>query len=132
MSTPGYGRWPSPLAATDVAGAKSSLSELCSDGESLYWLESRPAEGGRVVLVRADAGDVVDHSPEGVSIRSRVHEYGGGAICLVPRARARGRARARRLRLRGPARPTGVARRGDDDDDVVVAAGRRCAASAER
>ena len=85
MSTAGYGRWPSPLAATDVAGAKSSLSELCSDGRSLYWLESRPAEGGRVVLVRAGRRpDVVDHSPEGVSIRSRVHEYGGGAMCLVP------------------------------------------------
>jgi dipeptidyl aminopeptidase/acylaminoacyl peptidase len=84
MSTAGYGRWASPLAATDVAGAKSSLSELCSDGGSLYWLESRPADGGRVVLVRADeGGDVVDHSPAGVSIRSRVHEYGGGAMCLV-------------------------------------------------
>jgi dipeptidyl aminopeptidase/acylaminoacyl peptidase len=84
MSTAGYGRWLSPLLATDVAGAKSSLSELCSDGQSLYWLESRPADGGRVVLVRADGTEVVDHSPEGVSIRSRVHEYGGGAMCLVP------------------------------------------------
>ncbi len=84
MSTAGYGRWASPLAATDVAGAKSSLSELCSDGRSLYWLESRPADGGRVVLVRADGADAVDHSPAGVSIRSRVHEYGGGAMCLVP------------------------------------------------
>ena len=27
---------------------------------------------------------MVDHSPEGVNIRSRVHEYGGGAMCLVP------------------------------------------------
>ena len=89
MSTAGYGRWISPLAATDVAGAKSSLSELCSDGQSLYWLESRPADGGRVVLVRTDGGDVVDHSPDGVSIRSRVHEYGGGAVCLVP-GRGRG------------------------------------------
>ncbi len=84
MGTAGYGRWASPLAATDVAAAKSSLSELRSDGRSLYWLESRPAEDGRVVLVRADGADVVDHSPSGVSIRSRVHEYGGGAMCLVP------------------------------------------------
>ena len=54
----------------------------------MYWLESRPLEGGRVVFVRGDAdGDrpgVVDLSPEGVNIRSRVHEYGGGACCLVP------------------------------------------------
>ena len=83
MSTAGYGRWASPLAATDVARAKSSLSGLCSDGRSLYWLESRPADGGRVVLVRSDRAGAVDHSPAGVSIRSRVHEYGGGAMCLV-------------------------------------------------
>jgi dipeptidyl aminopeptidase/acylaminoacyl peptidase len=67
-----------------VARAKVSLSEVCSDGSAVYWLESRPAEAGRTVVVRADAGGVIDHSPEGVSIRSRVDEYGGGALCLVP------------------------------------------------
>jgi dipeptidyl aminopeptidase/acylaminoacyl peptidase len=67
-----------------VAGAKVSLSDLCSDGDALYWLESRPAEGGRVVLVRGGAGTPADHSPPAVSIRSRVHEYGGGAVCVVP------------------------------------------------
>jgi len=88
-TTPGYGHWDSPLAPTDVARAKVSLSELCSDGHALYWLESRPAESGRVALVRADADGLADHSPAEVSIRSRVHEYGGGAMCLVP-GRARG------------------------------------------
>jgi dipeptidyl aminopeptidase/acylaminoacyl peptidase len=66
-----------------VARAKVSLSELCSDGSAAYWLESRPSEGGRTVVVRADAHGSADHSPEGVSIRSRVNEYGGGALCLV-------------------------------------------------
>jgi len=61
-----------------------SLSEVCSDGDGVYWLESRPAEGGRTVVVRADAQGMADHSPDGVSIRSRVDEYGGGAMCLVP------------------------------------------------
>ena len=83
--TAGYGRRPSPLAAADVARAKISLSELCSDGDALYWLESRPAEAGRVVFVRAGTDGPRDHSPPGVSIRSRVHEYGGGAVCLLPR-----------------------------------------------
>ena len=82
----GYGRWASPLAPGDVARAKVSLSELCSDGAALYWLESRPAEAGRVVLVRSGADGLTDHSPAGTSIRSRVHEYGGGAVCLVPGA----------------------------------------------
>jgi dipeptidyl aminopeptidase/acylaminoacyl peptidase len=66
-----------------VARAKVSLSDLSSDGEALYWLESRPAEAGRVVLVRAGAEGPRDHSPPEVSIRSRVHEYGGGAVCLM-------------------------------------------------
>jgi dipeptidyl aminopeptidase/acylaminoacyl peptidase len=79
-----YGRWPSQLSAGEVARGKVALAELCSDGDALYWLESRPEENGRVVLVRADSGGPRDHSPAGVSIRSRVHEYGGGAVCLVP------------------------------------------------
>ncbi|HEY2214240.1 MAG TPA: prolyl oligopeptidase family serine peptidase [Acidimicrobiales bacterium] len=82
-----YGRWPSLLRAEDAAAGKITLSELGSDGAALYWLESRPSEGGRVVFVRWDGQPghgVTDVSPEGVSIRSRVHEYGGGAVCLVP------------------------------------------------
>ena len=67
-----------------MARAKVSLSELCSDGSAVFWLESRPSEGGRTVVVRADGQGLADHSPEGVSIRSRVNEYGGGALCLVP------------------------------------------------
>jgi acetyl esterase/lipase len=83
-TTGDYGRWTSPLTAGDVARGKVSLAELCSDGAALYWLESRPEENGRVVFVRAGADGPRDHSPAGVSIRSRVHEYGGGAVCLVP------------------------------------------------
>ncbi len=67
-----------------MARAKVSLADLCSDGSALYWLEARPEENGRVVFVRADDAGRHDHSPAGVSIRSRVHEYGGGAVCLVP------------------------------------------------
>lgn len=80
----GDGGWASALAADDVAQAKVSLSELCADGDAVYWLESRPAEGGRTLVVRADGAGRTDHSPDGVSIRSRVNEYGGGALCLVP------------------------------------------------
>ncbi len=84
VTVAGYGRWASGLSAAEVARGKVSLSDLCSDGEALYWLESRPAEAGRVVFVRTGADGPRDHSPPGVSIRSRVHEYGGGAVCLVP------------------------------------------------
>ncbi len=80
----GYGGWASPLSASEVARAKVSLSDLCSDGDALYWLESRPSEAGRTVVVRAGPRGITDHSPADVSIRGRVNEYGGGALCLVP------------------------------------------------
>lgn len=79
-----YGTWPSPLSVDDVAAGRISRSSLRSDGRYLYWLENRPDAGERTVLVRGGAGEppaIV--SPSGVGIRSRVHEYGGGAYCLV-------------------------------------------------
>src|ERR1700722_12963456 len=83
MTRAPFGFWPSPLRAEQAAAGRVSLSELSSDGVRLYWLESRPSEGGRVVLVRHAGNAVEELSPGGVSIRSRVHEYGGGASCLV-------------------------------------------------
>jgi len=79
-----YGTWDSPLPVTEVAGQRVSRYSLASHGATLVWLEGRPGEAGRVVLVGATiGGDPVVLSPPGVSIRSRVHEYGGGAWCLV-------------------------------------------------
>jgi dipeptidyl aminopeptidase/acylaminoacyl peptidase len=47
--------------------------------ESLYWVELRPTENGRYVVVRrAPAGGIADVTPPGVSARTLVHEYGGG------------------------------------------------------
>jgi dienelactone hydrolase len=50
------------------------------DGGDLYWIETRPLEGGRHVIVnRSTDGKVVDVTPTGFNARTRVHEYGGGA-----------------------------------------------------
>jgi len=79
-----FGTWDSPLQVADVAAQRVSRYSLASDGEALWWLEGRPEEAGRVVLVRtAPGGEPVAVSPPGTSIRSRVHEYGGGAWCLL-------------------------------------------------
>ena len=75
------------LAARAGAGAagKVSLSEVCSDGAPCYWLESaRPTAVGWSSCAGDGRQGVVDLSTSRVSIRSRVHEYGGGACCLVP------------------------------------------------
>ncbi len=80
MSTLSHGSWPSPVAARDrVAGAGVPASPT-SDAGAVHWLESRPETGARVILCRRGPdGVVTDLSPEWMSVRSRVHEYGGGA-----------------------------------------------------
>ena len=51
--------------------------------DCIYWLERRPAEAGRSVIVSADDGRVSDVLPKGYNARSRVHEYGGGVYCVT-------------------------------------------------
>lgn len=83
MPSAPYGTWPSPLDARAAAAASVRLSGLAIDGDDLYWIESRPAEGGRQIVVRRDAGGGVrDLTPAGLSARTRVHEYGGGAFAV--------------------------------------------------
>jgi dipeptidyl aminopeptidase/acylaminoacyl peptidase len=79
MKTTPYGSWDSPIGAGEVARGGIRLSEprLADDG-SAWWLEGRPLEGGRYVLVRE--GD--DVTPPPFNVRTRVHEYGGGAWLL--------------------------------------------------
>jgi dienelactone hydrolase len=74
-----YGSWPSPLSAAAIASGEISLyePELDADGTP-WWLERRPDEGGRYVLVR----DGVALTPPELNVRTRVHEYGGGAWLL--------------------------------------------------
>jgi dipeptidyl aminopeptidase/acylaminoacyl peptidase len=75
-----YGTWPSPITAAVVAESGIGLSDLRLVGGAAWWLEMRPGEGGRHVLVRRDpAGGPVDVTPAGFDVRTRVHEYGGGA-----------------------------------------------------
>jgi dipeptidyl aminopeptidase/acylaminoacyl peptidase len=49
--------------------------------EAVYWIEGRPAEAGRSVVVRRRAGEKkgTDLNPPPFDVRTRVHEYGGGA-----------------------------------------------------
>ena len=75
-----YGTWISPVTTAAVTASAVGLSALAVDDDDLYWLESRPYENGRSVLVRRDArGTIADVVPAGTHVGSRVHEYGGGA-----------------------------------------------------
>ena len=74
-----YGSWASPLSAERIAEAGVGLSFVRADGKCLYWLEGRPRERGRSVLMRYRKGEVREVLPAHFDVRSRVHEYGGGA-----------------------------------------------------
>jgi dipeptidyl aminopeptidase/acylaminoacyl peptidase len=59
------------------------LSSVSVDGDDVYWLEGRPLEGGRSVLVvRRSDGQIRDVTPQGFNVRTTVHEYGGGAYLV--------------------------------------------------
>jgi dipeptidyl aminopeptidase/acylaminoacyl peptidase len=75
-----YGSWKSPISVDLLVGATVGLSYPDVSADGVYWLETRPNERGRTALVfRPDGGDRVDVVPAGFNVRTRVHEYGGGA-----------------------------------------------------
>jgi len=79
-----YGTWPSPVSAELVAQHATAYDAVHVDGQAVYWLETRPHEGGRSVVVRwTPEHGAVDAVPEGFDVGSRVHEYGGGAYTLA-------------------------------------------------
>jgi len=79
-----YGFWKSPITADLVAGKSIRISEPTLDGADVYWLEGRPAERGRTALVcRGRDGKIRDLLQVPSSVRTGVHEYGGGAYTVL-------------------------------------------------
>ncbi|WP_439510162.1 S9 family peptidase [Marinimicrobium koreense] len=82
-TTAPYGSWASPIKAQTLTQGTVRLSEPAIDGDDIYWLESRPSEKGRSVLVRLNAqGLRQDVTPHPHSVRTRANEYGGGSYCV--------------------------------------------------
>ncbi len=81
MATAPYGSWVSPIT-TDLVASEGGVAFAYLDisAEGVYWTESRPYEKGRSALVfRPHEGEPVDVVPPDFNVRTRVHEYGGGA-----------------------------------------------------
>jgi hypothetical protein len=78
QTTP-YGSWKSPITSDLIVTESIGLGQVKLDGDDIYWIEMRPSEGGRQVIVRQTSdGSNVDVNPPGFNARTRVHEYGGG------------------------------------------------------
>lgn len=79
-----YGSWPSAIGANLLTQANVRLASPYIDASGIYWLESRPWEGGRSVLVhQPHRGLKHDLLPPQCNVRSRAHEYGGGAYAVA-------------------------------------------------
>ena len=78
-----FGSWKSPISSDLIVGESVGLGQLALDGGDIYWVETRPSDGGRQVLVkRTPDGQFHDLTPRPFSVRTRVHEYGGGAFIV--------------------------------------------------
>lgn len=69
----------SPITAELLVSGAVGISEVVPDGTDIYWVENRPSEGGRAALVRWRDGEIAEVAGPDVNVRTRVHEYGGGA-----------------------------------------------------
>jgi dipeptidyl aminopeptidase/acylaminoacyl peptidase len=79
-----YGSWRSPITTDLLVGGQTvGLGSVEATHAGIYWLEGRPHQRGRYVVVfKAHGGEPIDVVPAGFNARSRVHEYGGGGFWL--------------------------------------------------
>lgn len=79
QKTARYGSWKSPLTSDVIVSEAVGLSQPSIHAGRVFWIEMRPSEGGRNVIVcRNASGEVGDVTPLPFNARTRVHEYGGG------------------------------------------------------
>jgi dipeptidyl aminopeptidase/acylaminoacyl peptidase len=75
-----YGSWPSPVDAEALVSGASVPTDTWAEDGVTWWSQTRPDQGGRIQVVRRDTdGGLHDALPDGWNVRTRVHEYGGGA-----------------------------------------------------
>ena len=84
MNISSYGTWPSPISADWVTAAQKRFTNIIIDGDDIYWDEMRPSENGRTALMRRTKDGTIEEAVlPSFSVRTRVHEYGGGAFTAM-------------------------------------------------
>ena len=79
-----YGSWKSPITSDLIVSGTVGLGQIAIDGDDIYWVEGRPSEAGRSVIVRRTPdGKISDITPAPFNVRTRVHEYGGGSFVVA-------------------------------------------------
>lgn len=79
-----YGSWESPITSELIVSDSISITGMAIDGDDIYWIEQRPSDGARNVVVRRTPdGKTQDVTGAPYNVRTRVHEYGGGALVVA-------------------------------------------------
>jgi dipeptidyl aminopeptidase/acylaminoacyl peptidase len=85
MVTSPYGFWSSPITSDLVVADTIRLDQIALDGDTIFWTESHPQKQGRYFVYRCNAAGVEPVTPDDANVfnvRTRVHEYGGGAFLV--------------------------------------------------
>ena len=82
-TTAPFGSWRSPITADLLVEKVVRLGQVSVAAGTVWWVEGRPAEGGRQQLVRGLGGRRVDVLPDGFGARTLVHEYGGRSYAVA-------------------------------------------------
>ena len=87
-----YGSWHSPITSDIIVSETVQFSDIALDGRDVFWVETRPSEGGRNVLVRCTpGGQKTDITPADFNVRKRAawlsnspkHQTGTGRGILL-------------------------------------------------
>lgn len=80
---PNYGTWVSKISSDIIASDSIFIDEARQSANAIYYIERRPAEKGRCVIIQKTNNTTIELLPKPYSARSRVHEYGGGCYCVA-------------------------------------------------
>ena len=84
-----YGSWTSPITSDLIVADAIRLDQVALDGDAIYWAKSQPQKQGRTLIYRVvGSGEpelVTPDDANAFNIRTRVHEYGGGAFAVQDR-----------------------------------------------
>ena len=90
MNTPqvaGFGCWKSPITSSLIVSKTIGIASVAVIKDDIYWLEKRPQEKGRnAIAAYFKNGKIKDITPSSFSVRTRIHEYGGGAYTAAENA----------------------------------------------
>lgn len=79
-----YGSWKSPLTSDRIVSESIKIGQIILDRDQIYWIESRPTEGGRSAIVQmTQDGSREILTPQPLNVRTRVHEYGGAPYLVA-------------------------------------------------